>query len=158
MSEENKDSLIENVSDLIAPEAQLETAQEPIKEETLVEELASELNIDAKITEVEESALDNNVITAPSFPASTVPSMGVVEQGVIGSTKSELKPKKSENKKSEKKADTVAIYSTKNVTWSGVGKVYRGYNIVEKSAADKWLTRSHVRIATPEEVALEFKK
>jgi hypothetical protein len=39
-----------------------------------------------------------------------------------------------------------------------VGKVYRGYNIVEKDAADKWLTRSHIRMATPEEVAKEFGK
>jgi hypothetical protein len=52
----------------------------------------------------------------------------------------------------------VALFSTKNVTWSEVGKVYRGYNIVEKDAAEKWLTRSHIRIATPEEVAKEFGK
>jgi hypothetical protein len=39
-----------------------------------------------------------------------------------------------------------------------VGKVYRGYNIVEKDAAEKWLTRSHIRTATPEEVAKEFGK
>jgi uncharacterized protein (UPF0332 family) len=33
-----------------------------------------------------------------------------------------------------------------------------GYNIVEKDAAEKWLTRSHIRTATPEEVAREFGK
>jgi hypothetical protein len=37
-----------------------------------------------------------------------------------------------------------------------VGKVYRGYNIVTKEQADKWLTRDHIRLATPEEVAQEF--
>ena len=51
---------------------------------------------------------------------------------------------------------TVAIHSTKSVAWSGVGRVYRGYNIVTKDQADKWLTRNHVRLATPEEVAKEF--
>jgi hypothetical protein len=60
-------------------------------------------------------------------------------------------------KKSAKK-DTVAIHSTKNVTWPGVGKVYVGYNIVEKDESEKWLTRSHIRLATPQEVAKEFGK
>ena len=61
-------------------------------------------------------------------------------------------------KKAEKKEDTVAIHSSKNVTWSGVGKVYIGYNIVSKEASEKWLTRDHTRLATPEEVAQEFGK
>jgi hypothetical protein len=34
-----------------------------------------------------------------------------------------------------------------------VGEVVRGYNIVSEAAAEKWLTRNHTRIATPEEVA-----
>jgi hypothetical protein len=52
--------------------------------------------------------------------------------------------------------ETVAIYSTKNVNWEGVGKLEKGYNIVNKKTADQWLTRSHTRIATPEEVAREY--
>lgn len=52
--------------------------------------------------------------------------------------------------------ETVAIYSTKNVNWEGVGKLEKGYNIVNKKQADQWLTRSHTRIATPEEVAREY--
>lgn len=52
--------------------------------------------------------------------------------------------------------ETVAIYSTKNVNWEGVGKVEKGYNIVKKSEADQWLSRDHTRIATPEEVAREY--
>jgi len=60
--------------------------------------------------------------------------------------------------KAPAKADkeTVAIYSTKNVNWEGVGKLEKGYNIVGKKAADQWLTRGHTRIATPEEVAREY--
>ena len=54
------------------------------------------------------------------------------------------------------KGATVAIHSTRNVAWNGVGKVSTGYNIVTKEQADKWLTRNHVRLATPEEVAKEF--
>jgi hypothetical protein len=52
----------------------------------------------------------------------------------------------------------VAIHSTKNVSWSGVGSVSRGYNIVTKEASVKWLTRYHIRLATPEEVARDFGK
>ena len=58
-------------------------------------------------------------------------------------------PAKAEN-------ETVAIHSTKNVVWEGVGKVEKGYNILKKSEAEKWLTRGHTRIATPEEVAREY--
>ena len=103
-------------------------------------------------------APSDNVITAPAFARSEVPAMGVVENGVIGATVLKPEPKKTGKKPASKKAETVAIYSTKNVTWNGVGKVYRGYNIVEKDAADKWLTRDHCRIATPEEVKKEFGK
>ena len=53
---------------------------------------------------------------------------------------------------------TVALHSTKNVIWEGVGKIEKGYTIVPKAIAEKWLTRSHVREATPEEVAREYGK
>lgn len=52
--------------------------------------------------------------------------------------------------------ETVALHSTKNVVWEGVGKVEKGYNIVKKSEADRWLTRGHIRLATPEELAREY--
>lgn len=69
------------------------------------------------------------------------------------------KPKKTkakESKPNKEKAETIAIHSTKNVFWPEVGRVNSGYNIVEKEVSEKWLTRDHIRIATPEEVAREF--
>jgi hypothetical protein len=106
---------------------------------------------------VEEAAQE--VVEAPAYQApEEVQALGSVAEGVIGATTA---PKATERKKivkSTEKKETVALYSTKNVTWSGIGKVYRGYNIVEKDAAEKWLTRSHIRTATPEEVAKEFGK
>jgi len=70
------------------------------------------------------------------------------------------KPAKAETKKKAKPVEEsekiVAVFSTKNVTWNGVGKVNRGYNIVTQEEADQWETRSHIRIATPEEVAREY--
>ena len=60
--------------------------------------------------------------------------------------------------KTENEENTVAIHSSKNVSWPGVGKVLKGYNIVTKPISEKWLQRDHIRIATPEEVAKDFGK
>lgn len=125
-------------------------------ESTKVEELAEELDITATITEV-ESDVAENVISSPEPKTTKVSAIGDVN-GAIGSTSAERKkaPKKPAKKKAEPKDETTAIFSSRNVTWSGVGKVYRGYNIVSKESADKWLTRDHTRLATPEEIAEEF--
>jgi len=131
------------------------TYEAPVFEAPVVEEPVVEHVEETPI--VEEAA--EAVVEAPSYQApEEVQALGAVEAGVIGATTA---PKATERKKSakvEKPKETVALYSTKNVTWSEVGKVYRGYNIVSKDAAEKWLTRSHIRIATPEEVAKEFGK
>jgi hypothetical protein len=159
MSEENNNGSVEYT----APEAEIAPYVAPeLPEEVpapVYEAPVAPVELPAALAEGEAIIPAENVITAPSFASSEVPAMGIVENGVIGATVFKPEPKKSAAKKSAaKKAETVAIYSTKNVTWNGVGKVYRGYNIVEKDAADKWLTRDHCRIATPEEVAKEFGK
>jgi|GEM_PF-2428220 hypothetical protein len=74
------------------------------------------------------------------------------KSSVIGTNGETQKP----SAKAGHKKPTVAIYSDRNVSWIGVGKISKGYNIVTKDQADKWLTRNHVREATPEEVASEF--
>lgn len=50
------------------------------------------------------------------------------------------------------RSPTVVIYSTRNVEWQGVGKVSVGFNTVPQAQARKWITRSHVRHATEDEV------
>lgn len=62
------------------------------------------------------------------------------------------------NNTNNTKDETVAIHSTRNVNWQGVGTVQKGYNIVTSAQAEKWLTRKHVRSATPQEVAQEYVK
>lgn len=52
--------------------------------------------------------------------------------------------------------EKLALYSSKNVSWPGVGKILKGYNIVTKAASEKWLQRDHIRVASPEEVARNF--
>lgn len=87
--------------------------------------------------------------------------VGSIETGAIGVTdapKKTASPKTAESAPKVKKEPTVAIHSTRNVIWEGVGKVDKGYNIVPEKIAEKWITRNHVRLATPEEVAREYGK
>ena len=63
-----------------------------------------------------------------------------------------------ETKKKESPKEKVALYSNGNITWSGVGSLEKGYNIVTKEAAEKWLTRKTVREASPQEVARHYGK
>ena len=81
-------------------------------------------------------------------------SMASTGDNAIGSPGAD-RPKKPSANAGFKKT-TVAIYSDRNVSWVGVGKISKGYNIVSTDQAEKWLTRRHVREATPEEVASEF--
>ena len=105
-----------------------------------------------------ETAEDNKVITAPNKPGAGGKKKssfgGVNDSNVIGSAGAKT-PAKPTATAGQKKA-TVALYSDRNVYWTGVGKLERGYNIVPKDQAAKWLTRNHVREATPEEVASEY--
>jgi DNA-binding protein H-NS len=134
---------------------------EAIKEEIFaekVEEAVEEPTVEEpKPAEAEEP---KNVISSGSQrtgkKADEVAGITAVENGVIGTGTVKPKPKNVVKQQDKPEVEKVAIYSSKNVTWTGVGKVYRGYNIVTKEAADKWLTRDHARVATPEELAKEF--
>jgi hypothetical protein len=136
--------VVEEAPVVEAPKVE-EAPVEPVKEEVKVEEVKAE----------EPTAVrTNNFGRSESEPQA----LGSVTNGVMGvSTAPKSAPKKAAAKPKSTE-DKVALHSTKNVTWEGVGKVYRGYNIVSQDAAEKWLTRSHIRTATPEEVAKEFGK
>lgn len=160
MSEKNlnDDVTIAHLEDgepLVSPE-KLEEYKEVIAE---IVEQAQET---AVISEVEETAAESVISSSVVEEAvvESVPALAPVADGVIGSSSANRKPAAPKNPKISPKPEEekVALFSTRNVTWSEVGKVYRGYNIVSKQAADKWLTRDHVRLATPEEVAREFGK
>jgi hypothetical protein len=61
-----------------------------------------------------------------------------------------VKPKAAQEK--------VAIYSLRNLNWTGVGEINKGYNIVTAEDAEKWITNKSVRPATPEEVKRAYGK
>lgn len=123
----------------IVEEAPVEEAVEPAKEEAKAEEPEA-ITIPSHESEPEEQAL------------------GAVANGVIGASFAPKAPKKKAQPKPEKDAKTVAIKSTKNVSWVGVGKVSKGINIVSEKEADQWLTRDHITLVSPSDVAKEFGK
>ena len=93
--------------------------------------------------------VDEAEVVAEEIEEEAIEDAPVVEE-VVEEVKPE--PKKAEPKKKEMAAEKVAIYSARPIFWEGVGKVERGYNIVTKEQADKWVKKIHVRLATPEEI------
>lgn len=113
---------------------------------------AAEAVVEAPVEAVETPAAEA-VVEAPKAEE-PVQSLGFTKTGAIGSMAADG-PKK-DIKPSADLSEKVAIHSTRSVRWEEVGSVTKGYNIVTKAQADKWLTREHVRIATPEEVQKAF--
>jgi hypothetical protein len=149
----------ENTNNEISTEEVSVPAAEPVKieEPTQVEEIAEAEEAIVEEPKIEEApAVNSDVIEMPK--PSEKQGLGPVGSGAMGvaTFKEEKKPKPA--KVATKVQETVAIHSTKNVTWQGVGKVFIGYNIVTKEASAQWLKRGHTRLATPEEVAKEFGK
>lgn len=155
---ENINDLEETTTPSVIEDVVVETPvedTEPVQDEpTPVVEPIVEESVDE-----EPVVAEQEVIGKPQYGSDTVTGVGPLETGAIGVTQQKREPKKPAPKaKKENTEEKVALHSTRNVTWPEVGKVYRGYNVVSKTAADKWLTRDHIRIATPEEVAKAFGK
>ena len=137
------------------------TPEEPVAQEvvaeTKVEQVAAELDLEPKISVVEEVE-DKNVISSASQkkakPSDLAAGLTGVAGGVIGTGTVKRKPAVKQPKKDAD--DKVALNSTRNVSWVGVGKVLKGINIVTKDQAEKWLTRDHITVVKPEDVAREF--
>lgn len=140
---ENNDNEMRSIHDHVPSQAQAEPVIESV-EEPVVEAV-----LEAPVVEAVVETPAEAVVEAPAAEE-PVQALGFTQTGAIGSIAADG-PKRKIKPESEL-GNKVAIYSTKNVNWSEVGSVARGYNIVTQAQADKWLTRSHVRLATPEEV------
>lgn len=79
---------------------------------------------------------------------------GVVISGPAEKNYPPVKAEKSTKVPNEK----IAVYSEKNLYWHGLGTLDKGYNIVIKEDAKKWLSHRSVREATPKEVATYYGK
>lgn len=119
-----------------------------VEESAPVEEVT-----EAPVVEAPAEPVVEAVVEAP--PAEEpVQALGFTDTGAIGSMAADG-PKR-EVRAEEYSNDKIALHSTKNVRWEEAGTLYKGYNIVTKAQSEKWLTRSHVRLATPEEVKKAF--
>jgi hypothetical protein len=104
------------------------------------------------------------VITGPPKPRrsrNTRSNLHSMESGSIGSHAANraldnVGPQQEE--KQEVKEEKVALWSNRNIRWTALGTLTKGYNIVKKEAAEKWLDRQGVREATPEEIATFYSK
>ena len=110
-------------------------------------------HVEAPAVEATVEPVVEAVVEAP--PAvEPVQALGFTDTGAIGSMAADGASKTINT--DVNLSGKVALFSTKSVRWEEVGTLNRGYNIVTQKQADKWLTRSHVRIATPEEVEKAF--
>lgn len=134
------------------------TTDHPVKSRATKKAAAKTQVVDnVSVTEAEAPAPAENVISAPKRETSKAPSIIQNDNGVIGSPHAERvfetvveEPKENPN--------LTAVWSDKNIRWQGVGSLVKGYNIVTKEAAEKWLSRDGIREATPEEVATHYGK
>ena len=108
----------------------------------------------AEATKIEEASVSEDAITLPEVKAEQ-PKLAPLNDGVLGS-KPAVKVEKKKDTKPKVEGETVALYSKRNISWTYVGELVKGYNIVPASKVENWLTRDGVRLATPEEVAKEF--
>lgn len=150
MSEENKN---EDVAPVAAENNDAVVSEESTIDHTpLIEKYEEAVAEQQAKLDAPENVISSGAGSAPAAEEVAVQAMTAVENGVIG-TGTVIKKAKASSKKQETKPEKVAIFSTKNVSWSSVGKVYRGYNLVTPEQAEKWLTRNHIRTVTPEELA-----
>lgn len=135
------------------------TTDHPVKSRATKKAAAkTEVVENVSVTEAEAPAPAENVITAPQRKTSKGPSITQNDNGVIGSPQAERVFEKVVEEKPKEDPNKTAVWSDKNVRWSGVGALVKGYNIVTKEAAEKWLSRGGIREATPEEVAAHYGK
>lgn len=83
---------------------------------------------------------------------------GVSKKAEILEVISSFNPEKKAEVQQEQSGEKVAIHSSRNIHWNGVGSLTIGYNIVTKEASEKWLAHKAVRLATPQEVAKYYGK
>ena len=128
---------------------------------------AAEAPVEVTNVEVSEAVIENDegqkVIAAPKA-APKAPRKSNMhtkdDSGAIGSRAADaaLAKKVVEEEKPVDTTDKVALWSDRNIRWTNVGALVKGYNIVTKEAAEKWLKQRGVREATPEEVATYYGK
>lgn len=147
-----------------APVPRKRTASSTSKKAT--QRAAEEAPVEIKNVEVssnEDNSINQDgqtVIQTPKKPRAPRKSNSLTkESGAVSSGAADASLENKINTEVEKtNLDTVALWSEKSIRWGDLGSLTRGYNIVKKEAAEKWLTRNGIRKATPEELATHYGK
>ena len=143
--------------DLVEEESDVE------ENETAVEVVAKENPViqNVKVAEVVNDD-SQKVITGPAKKKTSRSSnIQKDSESVLGSKAADRALAKiivEEKEEPKKVSEKIALWSNKNIRWSDVGELKKGYNIVTEGASEKWLSRDGIRKATPEEVATYFGK
>jgi hypothetical protein len=150
---------MENNSPFSEYKEKMQANAEQHAEEAQVAEAVVNAPAEPVVEPVAEPVVEAPVVEAPvvEAPAAEEPvqALGFSRTGAISSLAADGPKKKISNAGSDL-GEKVALHSTKSVRWEEVGSISKGYNIVTKAQAEKWLTRGHVRIASPEEVQKAF--
>ena len=155
MSEEITKEQVKQPAKARKPRATTKAAEESkvIKDVQVVAQQATDINEEGQ-----------KVIVGSNKKQTRSPASNLVskEEGAISSKAADRAlnrdNKKEEKPKETKKDEKVALWSSKNIRWTGTGTLVKGYNIVTKEAAEKWLGKQGIRKATPEEVATYYGK
>lgn len=143
--------------EISASQARRDRATDTVAEETVVVN-----NVNIVEQEVAPMDKDNQkIITgAKKTKSPRTSNMQSKEDNTLGSraADSALNRKKDTTASKPEVDEKVALWSSKNIRWSDVGTLNKGYNIVTKEAADKWLDKAGIREATAEEVATYYGK
>jgi hypothetical protein len=136
---------------VVEPVEEKVTATKTVAKETVVENV--------KIEEVVNEE-GQKIITGPKKPKPAKSSnIQQNDEKVLGSRAADRSFNKLiTEEKPKKNNEKVAIWSNKNIRWTGIGTLAKGYNIVTEEASEKWLDKDGIRKATPEEVATYFGK
>ena len=141
----------------VAETVEKESADEGVVDEIVAQAESIAADIKTKIKGMPETD-ENNVVGSSRTKSEGGKKFGKIattNNGAIGSGPADRKPKV--KAPATQQPTKTALYSEKNILVEGLGKINKGYNIFPKDVADSWLEKSFVRLATPEEVAEEYR-
>ena len=131
-----------------------ETIEENVIQDAVVEDVVEDV-----IEEIKPALLAPGEAVIPEDKKEAiqdlVEGLAPLSTGAIGVGKQQ-RTKKEQPAAPKQDKEKVAIKSTKNVSWMGVGRVKVGINYVSAEEAKEWSTRNHITILKPEEVAKEY--
>jgi len=141
-------SELDNDLDLQTPE----TIEENVIEDAIVEDVVEEIKPEPALLAPGEALVPEDKKEAVE---KLVQGLSSISSGAIGVGK-QARPKKEKPVEPKQGKEKVAIKSTKNVSWMGVGQVKLGINYVSAEEAKEWSKRDHITVLKPEEVAKEY--